>query len=170
MHRFAIVALVALWAVPAAAQDLTGTWNYRTFINSDDFYGNNCVARTLRDSWRGVTDESGGGTVVLTMNGNYITGYEVEDDGSQGANISGIRNGHSVTFRMMYFPDTPIHTFDAPGCGQWQVTGYAVAGLAATMSGSHIHGHFVQTAFIRQNDRRQSYRVHAIFTMAKENR
>ena len=169
MRRYLLSAIVALWPAIGAAQDLSGIWIYRTFLNSDDIYGNGCFARTLRDSWYGVTDDTGEGTVVLTMNGNYITGYEVEDDGARAGTISGNRNGHSVTFRMMHFPDTPIQAVDVPGCGEWQVTGYATAGMGVTMSGDHIHGHFIQTVFIQQNQRRQSYRIRAIFSLAREN-
>ena len=162
-----LVFVVTLWPAVGGAQDLTGTWTYRSFTNSEGIYGNNCVARTLRDSWRGQTNEGDPQTIVLTMNGNYINGYEVEDDGSRAGNISGIKNGQAVNFRVMHFPDSPIQSVEIPGCGEWLITGAASAEMGVVMSGTHIHGHFVETIFIRQNDKRRSFRVHAIFAMAK---
>lgn len=62
-------------------------------------------------------------------------------------NISGIRNGQAVSFRLMYFPDTPIRTLDVQGRGQWLITGQSSAEMGVVMSGDHIHGHFVGDDF-----------------------
>ena len=168
MRRLALAFVIALWAAPAVAQDLSGTWTYRSFTNSDGIYGNGCLAKALRRSLLGVTDEGDPQTLVLTMNGNHISGYQVEDDGTRTGNISGIKNGQAVSFRIMYFPDNPIQALDVPGCGEWLITGGASAEMGVVMSNDHIHGHFVQTTFIRQNDTRQSFRVQAIFAMSRQ--
>ena len=159
MRLLSFVVLAVLASTSAFAQEsLTGSWKLRVLMNSQDFYGNHCIARTIRSG--GVTADTISDTsdVSLTANGVYISGS------SGPARVNGTRHGKSIAFSMMHFPDSSTETIDTPTCGEWVLTGWSNSHMGV-FNGCCIAGTFVATLFVQQNNNNDTVRVQGIFTM-----
>ncbi len=160
MSRATFVLVVVLGSSSAFAQDpMAGNWKQRVYMNSQDFYGNHCIARAQRGRYDHDTAIETA-DFTLTTNGNYINGT------SGNTRVQGSRHANSVVFTAMNFTDTP-EPIDVPGCGSWVLTGFSTAHMGV-LNGRYISGTFVTALFLEdQEDNTSSLRIQGIFAMWK---